>query len=80
MELEEKIRRIEDIVKLNHSYIRQIGKVVRMLCREVDLNVGDIQKITNGLAEHLGVDLETGVLKKIPVNIEHKKELRRMFL
>lgn len=64
MELKEKVRRIEEVVNLNHDCIKQIARIMKMLCKEVDLNVGDIHKITKVLSDEVGMDIETGEAKK----------------
>ena len=79
MELKEKIRRIEEVVKMNNEYVREIWKSLKTLARHMRTNAGGIQKITEALMKNLDIDVETEDKKKSN-GITDKKELLRMYL
>lgn len=58
MELKEKIRRIEEVVKLNNLYVREIWKTLKMMAQNTGSNAGGIEKLTNTLATLMGKEGE----------------------
>lgn len=67
MDLKEKIKRIEEVVKMNNVYVRQIYKSLKMVGRTIEVNVDVMKKITEALVS-LNIMDENGDNHIIPMS------------
>lgn len=77
MELKEKVRRMEEVIKLNHLYMREIWKTLKLMARNTGSNAGGIEKLTNTLALLMGK--EGGPINEPEIKEKMKEYVERMF-
>ena len=78
MELKEKVRRIEEVVKINNLYVREIYKGLKMLAKNTGWNAGGIEKLANTLSILMGTK-EDEPLNQSEVKEKMKDYVVRMF-
>lgn len=65
MNLIEKVRRIEEVVRVNTLYIREIWVTMKRMVRAMETNANGIKRITQSLMNTLNIDLTENDKKQI---------------
>ena len=66
MKNKEKIGRIEEVVKLNNLYVREMWKTLKLLAKNSGINAGSIMKITKVLMDEIPEEKpEVGIKEKM---------------
>lgn len=78
MEIEEKIRRIEEVVKMNNLYIREIWKGMKMAFKHAGINTGGIQKLTETISILMGNEVSEDE-SEVDIKEKMKDYVGRMF-